>query len=114
MLVAIFLSIAIGRMPAAARWQQYTCRVTTPEDRLEIMLTIAQRSEFDRLGILGLPGVIPSADVERMRERLWTALSRQHGVLREAPETWTDSRPAHFQSLVRSGAFAPMASGPVC
>jgi hypothetical protein len=78
------------------------------------MLTIAQRSEFDRLGLLRLPGVIPSADVERMRERLWTALSRQHGVLREAPETWTVSRPAHFQALVRSGAFAPMASGPVC
>lgn len=78
------------------------------------MLTIAQRSEFDRLGIVRLPGAIPSADVEHMREGLWAALRSQHGVLREAPETWTVLLPAGFQALVRSGAFALMASGPVC
>lgn len=78
------------------------------------MLTLDQRSEFDRLGIVRLPDVIPSADVGRMRERLWTALSRQHGLRRDEPETWHVSRPAHFQAWVRSGAFAPMAFGPVC
>jgi len=78
------------------------------------MLSSVERGEFDRLGIVRLRGSIASAEVARMREQLWTALRRQHGVCCEAPETWTIPRPSGFQGLVRSGAFAPMPSVRVC
>lgn len=77
------------------------------------MLTLEQRSEFAETGVVRLREAVGGADVARMRDQLWETLARRHGVRREAPETWTVSRPAGFQALVRSRAFAAMASAAV-
>ncbi len=78
------------------------------------MLTINQRDEFDRLGLVRLPAAIPRAAVEAMCERVWSALASEHGVHRDARETWTVPRPRGFKALERSGAFAHVGSRIVC
>lgn len=69
-----------------------------------------QRDQFLTTGVLRLPGVIPKAAAEAMADRLWEALARQHGVIRDRPETWTKARPGQFRDLRHSGAFAAMLS----
>lgn len=69
-----------------------------------------QRDQFLAEGVLHVPGVIPNATIEAMADRLWAALARQHGVVRDRPETWTKERPGQFSDLRRSGAFAGMLS----
>jgi len=73
-------------------------------------LTGDQLAAFERAGVLRLPGFYPASAVASMAEALWDDLGRRYGALRDRPETWTDQRPAKFQSLGRSGAFAPVAS----
>jgi len=72
-----------------------------------------QRDQFLDTGVVFLPGLIPRPDAEAMAERLWEALGRQHGLLRDRPETWTKQHPAQFQALRRAGAFAAMGSDEV-
>jgi hypothetical protein len=75
-----------------------------------LILTTEQLDEFDRRGVLHLPGFYPRDDIDTMADRLWADLERRFGMLRDRPETWTKVGPAHFQSLVRSGAFAALDS----
>jgi hypothetical protein len=74
------------------------------------MLSAVQMDEFDRGGLLRLPGAIPAADAERMRARLWRHLWTAHGVAPERPDTWAVATPAHFQTLTGTGAFDAMAT----
>lgn len=69
--------------------------------------------DFARSGLLRLPGAIPAAEVALMRDRFWELLSTRDGIERDRPQTWRVERPRHLQALKRSGAFNPMASGPV-
>jgi hypothetical protein len=73
-------------------------------------LTPEQRDEFDRRGVVRLPGFYPRADIDVMADRLWQDLERRFGILRDRPETWTIAGPAHFQALKRSGAFNALGS----
>ncbi len=68
-------------------------------------LTALQRVAFDARGIVSLPQFFRRADIASMRDALWADLERRHGILRNKPDTWSVIRPAHFQKLVRSGAF---------
>jgi hypothetical protein len=74
------------------------------------MLSLEQRAEFDRAGVLRLKAVLSPAAVTDMRDRFWEFLLDHHGVDRDRPETWTAEPPRHLQALRRSGAFSPMAS----
>ena len=74
------------------------------------MLSSAQRAEFDRRGILRLPGTMPPAEVTAMRQRLWRHLAGTHGIHPDRPETWTVRRAAQFQKLTGTGAFDAMAT----
>jgi hypothetical protein len=74
------------------------------------MLTPPQRDEFDRWGLVRLPGAVPVDTVAEMRDRFWAFLLAEHGIDRDRAETWTTERPRRLQALRRSGAFAPMAS----
>jgi len=69
-------------------------------------LTAAQRETFDREGVLRLPGFLPAAEAAAMADALWADLGRRFAIRRDDPATWTAQRPAQFQALVRSGAFA--------
>jgi hypothetical protein len=72
-----------------------------------------QRDEFERTGLLRLPGAIPRADVVAMRDRFWRFLTANHGIERDRPDTWTVERPRRLQALRRSGAFERMATAEV-
>jgi hypothetical protein len=74
------------------------------------MLSSALRDEFDRRGVLRMPKAIPTVDASGMRNRLWRYLRETYGVAPERPDTWTGGAPAHFQALLRSGAFDAMAT----
>jgi hypothetical protein len=52
------------------------------------MLSAKQRDEFERLGIARLPGAIARADADAMCDRVWQALGKRYGVLRDSPPTW--------------------------
>lgn len=69
-----------------------------------------QLAEFDRRGVLRLPGFYPRADIDLMAGRLWGDLEARFGMRRDDPESWTTTFPAQFQTLVRSGAFAALGS----
>ncbi|HEY1928420.1 MAG TPA: phytanoyl-CoA dioxygenase family protein [Caulobacteraceae bacterium] len=73
-------------------------------------LTAEQLEEFDRRGVLRLPGFYPKADIEVMADRLWADLEQRFGMLRHQPDSWSITRPAQFQPLVRSGAFDALGS----
>jgi hypothetical protein len=77
------------------------------------MLTAGQMEEFDRRGLLRLPGAIPLPDADAMRDRLWRHLRQAHGVVPERPDTWAVPAPAHFQALIRTAAFDAMATATV-
>lgn len=74
------------------------------------MLSSSQQREFAQHGLVRLPGAIERRDVTAMCDHLWRELADLYQIDRGAPETWTALRPSGFQSLVRSDAFAPMAS----
>jgi hypothetical protein len=73
-------------------------------------LTRAQRADFELHGVLRLPGFFPAADIAAMADALWANLQRRFGIRRGAPDTWRIVRPAQFQALERSGAFAALGS----
>ena len=73
-------------------------------------LPAEQLEEFDRRGVLRLPGFYPKADIEVMADRLWADLEQRFGTFRHEPDSWSTTRPAHFQALVRSGAFDAVGS----
>ncbi len=72
------------------------------------MLTDRQRQEFERTGLLRLPGVVPTTDVTVMRDRFWEFLTRRDGIVPDRPGTWTVRVPHQLQQLRRAGAFARM------
>jgi hypothetical protein len=74
------------------------------------ILTPEQHAEFDRRGVLRLPGFYPNDDIGQMADSLWDDLERRFGILRDRPETWTVANPTHFQALKRSGAFSALGS----
>ena len=75
---------------------------------------MAGRSEdFERTGLLRLPGAIPPAVAATMRDRFWAFLAAEHGVQPDQPETWTAEHPRRLQGLKRAGAFNPMATDAV-
>jgi hypothetical protein len=78
------------------------------------MLSLAQRDEFDRRGVLRLPAVIPAAEVTAMRQRLWDDLRDRHAIQQDRPETWTVHMPAQFQKLTGTGAFDALAASDLC
>lgn len=78
------------------------------------MLTPEQRDEFDRCGILRLPGAIASGDAHEMCNCVWQALRRRYAVRPDAPETWQARRIMGTHDLPRSATFAQIGSPAVC
>jgi hypothetical protein len=74
------------------------------------ILTPAQQEDFDRIGVLRLPGLLPIADVAAMAHALWADLASRYAIVRDDPATWITVRPAQFQALKRSCAFAALGS----
>ena len=78
------------------------------------MLTAEQVDEFDKAGIIRLPGAVPSDQTAAMRNRVWTMLERKHQILRDDRSTWRGQRVAGTRDLGKSETFEEVASPQVC
>jgi Phytanoyl-CoA dioxygenase (PhyH) len=76
------------------------------------VLTGPLGDEFDRTGIVKLPGAFGERDASRMRDVVWNELSHRYGIERDDPATWNRHEPNGLRSTKKSGAFAPVC-GPV-
>lgn len=74
------------------------------------MWSAEQQARYERDGYLLLRRAVPDDACHRMVERLWEALRRNHGIRRDARETWTPAFPRGFQNLCKADAFAEIAS----
>lgn len=73
------------------------------------MLSASQYDEFERTGLLRLPGAIP--DVAAMCARIWDYLLEERGISRADPATWpADGRMSGLQGVGRHGELDPIGS----
>jgi Phytanoyl-CoA dioxygenase (PhyH) len=78
------------------------------------MLTAEQRKEFDRSGIIRLPGAIAPSAVQEMCDCVWDAVERRGEVRRDDPRTWKAQRTTGLHDLPESLNFQRIASPFVC
>jgi len=78
------------------------------------MFTPQQREEFDRVGIVRVPGAIASRDAAKMCDRVWDTLGRRFKIHRDNPNTWGARRVAGFHDLPKSENFEQIGSAAVC
>ncbi len=72
------------------------------------MLTDAQRSAFERTGIVKLERAFAASDAARMCDVVWNELRGRYGIEREDPTTWDLHPPTGLRSSKRSRAFDPI------
>jgi hypothetical protein len=77
------------------------------------MLSIEQREEFERCGMLRLPGAIPAKDTDKMCDSVWSALRRHYDVRRGDPATWKALRITGTHDLPKYDTFAQVGSAQV-
>ncbi|MFI4973657.1 MAG: phytanoyl-CoA dioxygenase family protein [Caulobacterales bacterium] len=73
-------------------------------------LTPEQRHQFLEDGLVRVPGAVPAEAVEAMADRIWAALARQLGALRDQPQTWTHEGQPQLKQMSHAGVFAAMFS----
>jgi|HubBroStandDraft_2_1064218.scaffolds.fasta_scaffold28980_2 hypothetical protein len=71
-------------------------------------LTPEQRQQFLDDGVVRVPNALPHDAVEAMASRIWAALGRQLGAVRDRPETWPPDGQPQLQQMARAGLFAPV------
>ncbi|MFC5264735.1 hypothetical protein ACFPJ1_21695 [Kribbella qitaiheensis] len=69
------------------------------------MLGAEQMKEFERDGIVKVPGAFGADDAARMRDVLWGELAKRHGMDREDRSTWTTPRPTGLKNIKRHAAY---------
>ncbi|GAB3411681.1 phytanoyl-CoA dioxygenase family protein [Flindersiella endophytica] len=75
------------------------------------MLTTEQHEEFERCGLLRLPGAIRTADTALMCDRIWEHAAEAHGMKPADPDTWlVEQRLSGLQKLARRHEFARIGS----
>lgn len=75
-----------------------------------LTLSPEQRDLFLADGAVRVPGAIPEEAVEAMVARIWAALARQLGAVRDRPETWIPHGQAQLNEMGRAGVFAAVLS----
>jgi hypothetical protein len=78
------------------------------------MLTYEQREQFDRFGIVRMPGAVPRADADAMCDYLWDVLGRRDGISRDDRETWKGQRVMGTNPIPKSITFPQLGSPAVC
>ncbi|MBL8555330.1 MAG: phytanoyl-CoA dioxygenase family protein [Phenylobacterium sp.] len=71
-------------------------------------LTPEQHAQYEREGVVRLPGAVPPPAVEAMVATLWRRLAGRHGIRRDHRESWHTANPA--QLAAHNDDFAAMAS----
>jgi hypothetical protein len=77
-------------------------------DNNAVMLTSAQRDEFDQTGIVKIESVFSEAEAARMRDVVWAELAARHGMARDDPTTWQPYGPTGMTTSKRHSAFRPI------
>jgi hypothetical protein len=78
------------------------------------MLTEQQIAEFNRCGLLRLPGAIATGEAEAMCAEVWKCLERLYQLRRDQPENWTNLRLSGFHALEKSITFDQVGRPAVC
>jgi phytanoyl-CoA dioxygenase PhyH len=78
------------------------------------MLTSEQREEFDRLGMVRVPGAISPGDAREMCDLVWKSLHRRYQIRRDAPKTWEARRTTGTHDLPKSVTFEKISSPAIC
>ncbi len=78
------------------------------------MLTADQHESFDQRGWCRLTTVFPTDQAHLMVDRIWDTLERQHGVRRDARETWHITQATGLQALRRESIFQSIGSADAC
>lgn len=74
------------------------------------MLSLEQIAEFQRFGVVRVPGLIARADAERMCARVWQALEHSSEARRHDPSTWSAERITGLRPLKKTESFAEIGS----
>lgn len=77
------------------------------------MLTAEQRSEYQELGLVRLPGAVESDLAGQVRDRIWALLDERFGIRSEDPASWKRVNAKAVKPLRKAGAFGVMAAAPV-
>lgn len=77
------------------------------------MLTPEQIDEFERLGVVRVPGLIARDDAERMCARVWKALEHACGARRHDPRTWNAERITGMRPLKKTENFPEIGNAAV-
>ncbi len=72
-------------------------------------LTPEQRAQFERDGVVRIPGAFAADEAAAMRDVVWTELESR-GIRRDHPSTWVDEAPSHLQHLKSRPEFAAVGS----
>jgi hypothetical protein len=83
-----------------------TSHTGTGRGKTRRVLTPEQRAEFDRTGIVKLPGAFERHDAERMQAVLWDEMARRYGIERDDTSTWYRHAPTRLTTTKKSRAFA--------
>ena len=78
------------------------------------MATKEQHAEFDRVGMIRLPGAIAAGDANQMCDRVWATLLRNYQIRRDVPDSWGSRRVMGTHDLPDSETFAEIGSLAVC
>ncbi|AGL16149.1 phytanoyl-CoA dioxygenase family protein [Actinoplanes sp. N902-109] len=77
------------------------------------MLNVDQLVAFREAGLLHLPAAIQAQATAAMVDRVWQHLSESHQVVRDRPETWTESQSSGLRALTAEPTFASLGSSTV-
>ena len=78
------------------------------------MLTLGQRDEFRRFGILRVPSAIPSGDVEAMCDAIWQRLDHRYHIRRNDSESWKGQRINGTKDRPKSMTFEQVVNRTLC
>jgi hypothetical protein len=72
------------------------------------MLSAEQLEEFDRTGVVKLPGAFSRDDAAAMCDVVWGELAERHAIERADPSTWDRHPPVGLKTSKKHPAFAPI------
>jgi hypothetical protein len=78
------------------------------------MLTDQQIAEFNRCGVLRLPGATATSAARAMRAEVWGCLERRYPFRHGQPQSWTNQRLYGLHALEKSVTFDQVGSPAVC
>jgi hypothetical protein len=110
----VVVSSAIILTSLELAWERAVSHNTVSRIEVVAMLTPEQLAEFQRCGILRLPGAVSSREADTMCDSVWDVLRRRYGIRRDDPETWKAQRISGTKDRPKSIAFEQIANPGVC